>query len=96
MSKRDKIPDEEIEMFLSDLNAEDWVFLLRPDGTLKAMIVPKMEVGDIVSENVIKVFDALDPKLFDTIMETTTIIDEELELDQAFEEYKKKPKDTLH
>lgn len=93
--RKDAIPDEEIEMFLNDLTVDDWVFLIKPNGQLKSMIVPKMEPGDEVNSTIVNIFDALDPKLLDTIMETTTI--EELEdIDVSFQNLTKKPNDTIH
>jgi len=93
---RNEIPDEELEMFISDITADDWVFMIRPDGTLKAMIVPRMEIGDEINETIIKVFDTIDPKLLDTIMDVTDVLDNEHDLDKAVEEYKKKTKETIH
>lgn len=100
MSKKTKgsIPDEEIEMFLNDLTADDWVFLIKPDGRLKAMIVPKMEVGDEVNPTIVNVFDALDPKLLETIMETTIVeeLDNIDDIEESFTNLTKKPSDTIH
>jgi len=91
-----KIPDNEVELFLNDLTDEDWVFMLDKFGRMKAMIVPRLEVGTEINETVINVFDAIDPAVLDTVMDLTHAVDNEHELDKAFEEYKKKTKETLH
>ena len=78
-------------MFLSDLTEEDWVFMVTPDGTLKAMMVPKLEVGCEINETIIDIFEVIDPAILDTIMDLSEAVDD-TDLIQKY----KNSKETLH
>tara|TARA_B110000305_G_scaffold230902_1_gene283715 strand:+ start:35 stop:421 length:387 start_codon:yes stop_codon:yes gene_type:complete len=88
-----KIPDDEIEMFLDDLTEDDWVFMVRQDGSLKSMMIPKLKVGDEIDGKIISIFSVLDEDLIDTIMDVTEPMDDNLNLDQRI---RNKIKKTLH
>jgi|TARA_R110002153_G_scaffold267335_1_gene431354 alkyl hydroperoxide reductase subunit AhpC len=81
-------------MFLSDLTEEDWVFMVTPDGTLKAMMVPKLEVGCEINETIIDIFEVIDPAILDTIMDITEA-DDDTDLIQKNKKNKNN-KETLH
>ena len=86
-----KISDNEIELFLNDLTDEDWVFMVTPDGTLKAMMVPKLEVGSEINKTIIDIFEVIDPAILDTIMDLSEAVDD-TDLIQKY----KNSKETLH
>jgi hypothetical protein len=91
-----KIPDKDIEMFLNDLTEEDWVFMLDKEGRLKALMVPKLEVGVEVNETVLNIFDVIDPAVLDNIMDLKESVVDETDLEEAIQQYKKLGKNTLH
>ena len=91
-----KIPDKDIEMFLNDLTEEDWVFMLDKEGRLKALMVPKLEVGVEVNETVLNIFDVIDPAVLVNIMDLKESVVDETDLEEAIQQYKKLGKNTLH
>jgi hypothetical protein len=70
--------------------------MLDKEGRLKALMVPKLEVGVEVNETVLNIFDVIDPAVLDNIMDLKESVVDETDLEEAIQQYKKLGKNTLH
>ncbi|MDB4378376.1 hypothetical protein N9Z41_01265 [bacterium] len=88
--------DDELEQFLEDLDDEDWVIMITPDGKLKSIMIPHTleENPESVPESIFQALAALDPSLVKSL--------ENLQTDLATNDnkhlrvVKPDPDDTLH
>ena len=63
--ERIKMDDDELEQFLEDLDDEDWVIMITPEGKLKSIMIPHTIADDpeSVPESIFQALAALDPDL---------------------------------
>lgn len=84
--------DDEVEMFLDDLSADDWVFMVDGNGDLKSLLVPNFESNtDLISEKIIKILALLDSRLEKELKDLVKQLEP-----KTFEELEPDSDDTLH
>ena len=56
--------DDELELFLENLEDEDWVIMVGPDGNLKSVMIPEgIDEHALMPESIFQALYALDPNI---------------------------------
>tara|TARA_B100001057_G_C22581984_1_gene845515 strand:- start:201 stop:479 length:279 start_codon:yes stop_codon:yes gene_type:complete len=62
--------DDELELFLENLEDEDWVIMVGPDGNLKSVMIPQsVDENTLMPESIFQALYALDPNIVKTMEE---------------------------
>ena len=62
--------DDELELFLENLEDDDWVIMVGPDGNLKSVMIPHTaKDNESVPESIFQALYALDPDLVSSMEE---------------------------
>jgi hypothetical protein len=62
--------DNELEFFLENLDDEDWVIMVGPDGKLKSVMIPTdMDEHSLMPESIFQALYALDPNIVKSMEE---------------------------